>query len=154
MAPSAQAEGTMSFIRLIHFSKVLLPQPLGPMKAVTWRARMSRLMFLMAWKSPYHALKFFRWIARSRLSSKVVCCWLSVFVNILIVDPFFNYKSSSVVLSVSSKKQHDSPAVSQVFDFRSRAFWIGHFICFPRVLRSGKLLFEPIPYQNCDGVHD
>jgi hypothetical protein len=37
-------------MRLKVRSSVLLPQPDGPMKAVTLRSGMSRLMFFSAWK--------------------------------------------------------------------------------------------------------
>ena len=40
-SPSARAPVTMSFMRLIHRRKVLFPQPLGPMSAVTRSCGMS-----------------------------------------------------------------------------------------------------------------
>ena len=39
-------------MRLKVRSRVDLPQPDGPMKAVTFRSGMSRLMFFSAWKPP------------------------------------------------------------------------------------------------------
>ena len=52
MLPSALCSGYNSNMRLKVRSSVLLPQPDGPMKAVTLRSGMSRLMCLSAWKLP------------------------------------------------------------------------------------------------------
>ena len=48
----------MSFIRLIQRSSVLLPQPDGPINAVTWFRGMDNERLWIAWKAPYQASKF------------------------------------------------------------------------------------------------
>jgi hypothetical protein len=51
--PSTRVAGMMSFIRLSVRRKVLLPQPDGPMNAVTRFERISMLMPSSARFSPY-----------------------------------------------------------------------------------------------------
>ena len=55
--PLDRAVFVRSFMRLIQRRKVLLPHPLGPMKAVTRCCGMFKEMFRNAWKLPYHELK-------------------------------------------------------------------------------------------------
>ena len=50
--PSARCSGYSSNMRLKTRSKVDLPQPDGPMKAVTLFSGISRLMPLSAWNLP------------------------------------------------------------------------------------------------------
>ena len=57
MVPSTRTLDTRSHMRLKARNSVDLPQPEGPMKAVTRFSGMSSVMFLSAWKSPYHRLK-------------------------------------------------------------------------------------------------
>ena len=52
ISPSARCSGYSSNIRLKVRSKVDLPHPDGPMKAVTFRSGMSRVMFFSAWNPP------------------------------------------------------------------------------------------------------
>jgi hypothetical protein len=52
ISPSARCSGYSSYMRLKVRSSVDLPQPDGPMKAVTLRSGMSRLMPFRAWKRP------------------------------------------------------------------------------------------------------
>ena len=52
ISPSARCSGYSSNMRLKVRSSVDLPQPDGPMKAVTFFSGMSRLMCLSAWKLP------------------------------------------------------------------------------------------------------
>ena len=47
-----RAPGTMSFIRLKHLSRVDLPHPEGPMKAVTSLLGVARLTLLSAGSLP------------------------------------------------------------------------------------------------------
>src|SRR3712207_8290876 len=48
------------YTTLFRSRKVLLPQPLGPMRAVTLLAAMGMLMFFRAWKEPYQKLRLRR----------------------------------------------------------------------------------------------
>ena len=50
--PSTRVPGMMSFIRLSVRRNVLLPQPDGPMNAVTWLAWMSMVMSWSARLAP------------------------------------------------------------------------------------------------------
>ena len=52
MLPSTRAVGVSSCIRLRVRRNVLLPQPDGPMIAVTAFGRIVRLMSWIAWKAP------------------------------------------------------------------------------------------------------
>ncbi len=52
MSPSTRQIGIVSFIRFRQRRKVDLPQPEGPMKAVTVRSAMSMSTSLIAWLSP------------------------------------------------------------------------------------------------------
>ena len=52
MSPSTRAIGMVSFMRLMQRRKVDLPQPEGPMKAVTWFFGMSTLTSNSACLSP------------------------------------------------------------------------------------------------------
>src|ERR1051326_3947022 len=52
MSPGIFASGTSSCMRLRERRKVDLPQPLGPMMAVTARARTSRETLLRTWLAP------------------------------------------------------------------------------------------------------
>ncbi len=52
ISPSARCSGYSSNMRLKVRSNVLLPQPEGPMKAVTLFCGMSRLMFFSALNPP------------------------------------------------------------------------------------------------------
>ena len=52
ISPSARCSGYSSNMRLKVRSSVDLPQPDGPMKAVTFFSGMSRLMFFSAWNLP------------------------------------------------------------------------------------------------------
>ena len=52
MSPVTRALSIVSFIRLMQRRKVDLPQPDGPMKAVTVLSAMSTDTSLMAWVSP------------------------------------------------------------------------------------------------------
>ena len=45
-------------MRLKQRRKVLLPQPDGPISAVTWCSGITRLMFFSAWLLPYQKLSF------------------------------------------------------------------------------------------------
>ena len=45
-------------MRLKQRRNVLLPQPDGPISAVTWFSGMTRLMFLSAWLVPYQKSSF------------------------------------------------------------------------------------------------
>ncbi len=47
-----RADSTRSFMRLKQRSRVLLPQPDGPMSATTWFAGTTRLMSFTACLSP------------------------------------------------------------------------------------------------------
>src|SRR5262245_42929298 len=51
--PSIRAPGTMSFMRFRVRRKVDLPQPDGPMSAVTWFGRISALIASSTRRSPY-----------------------------------------------------------------------------------------------------
>ncbi len=57
--PSARAPGTTSCIRFKQRTKVDLPQPDGPMIAVTWFSASGRSMPLSAWLLPNQALSPF-----------------------------------------------------------------------------------------------
>src|SRR5690554_4037778 len=57
--PSAKALGTSSCIRFRQRMKIDLPQPDGPMIAVTSFAMMSKSMPLRTFDSPYPATRFF-----------------------------------------------------------------------------------------------
>jgi hypothetical protein len=52
ISPSARCSGYSSYMRLKVRSSVDLPQPDGPMKAVTFFSGMSRLMPFSAWNLP------------------------------------------------------------------------------------------------------
>ena len=52
ISPSARCSGYSEYMRLKVRSSVDLPQPEGPMKAVTLRSGMSMVTFLSAWKPP------------------------------------------------------------------------------------------------------
>src|SRR5512137_133760 len=60
-------------MRLKQRRNVLLPQPDGPISAVTWCSGITRLMFLSAWLAPYQKLSFsalaFGGLARATLRS-------------------------------------------------------------------------------------
>ncbi len=53
IVPSTRQSGTRSFIRLKHRSRVDLPQPDGPIRAVTSLARIGMVTCLSAWTGPY-----------------------------------------------------------------------------------------------------
>ena len=55
--PVARAMGLVSCIRFRQRTKVLLPQPDGPISAVAWFAGMFRLMSCNVCVEPYHAFK-------------------------------------------------------------------------------------------------
>src|SRR6266567_3639483 len=55
--PCARAFGVTSCMRFRQRIMVLLPQPEGPMMAVTWRGAMCSWMLEIAWRSPYQAFK-------------------------------------------------------------------------------------------------
>ena len=50
--PSMRQVLMVSFMRFRHRSRVDLPQPEGPIRAVICRAGISRVMLFSAWKSP------------------------------------------------------------------------------------------------------
>ena len=52
ISPSARCSGYSSYMRLNVRSRVDLPQPEGPMKAVTFFSGISRLMPFKAWNLP------------------------------------------------------------------------------------------------------
>ena len=51
-SPSARCSGYSSYIRLKTRNNVDLPQPDGPMNAVTFFSAICRLMFFSAWNLP------------------------------------------------------------------------------------------------------
>jgi hypothetical protein len=51
-AGDLRVPGMRSFMRLMHRKNVLLPQPDGPMSAVTWNFSKSRLTWCRAWNAP------------------------------------------------------------------------------------------------------
>ena len=53
MLPAYRVSGCRSCMRLKQRRNVLLPQPDGPISAVTWFSGIVRLMFLSAWFVPY-----------------------------------------------------------------------------------------------------
>src|SRR5437588_12714877 len=55
--PDARAPGVTSCIRFKQRMKVLLPQPEGPIIAVTCRGAISIAMLASAWRSPYQAFR-------------------------------------------------------------------------------------------------
>src|SRR5271157_1973502 len=55
--PETRAIGFVSCIRFRQRTKVLLPQPEGPISAVAWFAGMFRLMSCSVWLVPYHAFR-------------------------------------------------------------------------------------------------
>jgi len=73
IAPWYLVSGCRSCIRLKQRRNVLLPQPDGPISAVTWFSGITRLMFLSAWLVPYQKLSFsalaFGGFARAALRS-------------------------------------------------------------------------------------
>src|SRR5262245_15195920 len=56
-SPATRAPGTVSCIRFRQRKNVLLPQPDGPMMAVTARSRRSTLIPRTAWVTPNHAFR-------------------------------------------------------------------------------------------------
>jgi len=52
ISPVSRVPGIRSFIRFSNLKKVDLPQPDGPMNAVTVLRSISIVMFFSAWKSP------------------------------------------------------------------------------------------------------
>ncbi len=58
IAPSYFVSACRSCMRLKQRRKVLLPQPDGPISAVTWCSGITRLMFFSAWFVPYQKLSF------------------------------------------------------------------------------------------------
>src|SRR5205807_2703091 len=53
-----RAPGTSSCIRLMQRSTVLLPQPDGPMMAVTFRSGACMVIAATTWRLPYQASRF------------------------------------------------------------------------------------------------
>jgi hypothetical protein len=84
--PFALAPGVISCMRLRHLMRVVLPQPEGPINAVTVFSFTYKLMFFNACLVPNHASRFFT----DTLWTFCCCCSL--------VDCF----SLSIVLSIIS----------------------------------------------------
>src|SRR5580692_8853635 len=55
--PVARAMGLVSCMRFRQRTKVLLPQPDGPISAVAWLPGIFRLMSCKLWFVPYHAFR-------------------------------------------------------------------------------------------------
>ena len=55
MSPSVRTDETRSFIRFTDRSRVDLPQPEGPIRAVTSPRGTPMLISKSAWLSPYHS---------------------------------------------------------------------------------------------------
>ena len=55
--PVTRAMGLVSCMRFRQRTKVLLPQPEGPISAVAWLAGIFRLMSCNVWFDPYHAFR-------------------------------------------------------------------------------------------------
>ena len=58
IAPWYFVAGCRSCMRLKQRRNVLLPQPEGPISAVTWFSAIGRSMFFSAWLVPYQKLSF------------------------------------------------------------------------------------------------
>src|SRR5208283_1980740 len=61
--PVTRAVGLVSCMRFRQRTKVLFPQPDGPMRAVAWLAGMFRVMSWSEWFVPYHAFRLLTSIA-------------------------------------------------------------------------------------------
>ena len=76
IAPEYLVSGCRSCMRLKQRRNVLLPQPDGPISAVTWFSGIEMLMSLSAWLVPYQKSSFsadaFGGFARSGLRSSIV----------------------------------------------------------------------------------